>query len=174
MLCILFCKGQSSVDHSYVNKEELQFQQFHLLRNILNINSDFFKESSLLRDTINIFLVFTVKYSSVVTCISGLFCYCVLNWLYYKKHSCWDFSPAESWGLWIVESCKGFDLKFPKESFQNLITTIQINTLLNLEQVCQNFSLALLDPIKYMSVRYLSHKFKITKVAKIKLSVQCQ
>lgn len=67
-----------------------------------------------------------------------------------------------------------FQQKNPQKSFQSLIATTQINTLYNLEQVCQNFSLALLDLIKCMSVRHLSHKFKITKVAKIKLSAQCQ
>lgn len=118
-------------------------------------------------------MVFTVKYSSIVTCISGLFCCCVMNWLYYKKHSCWDFSPAESWGLWIVE-LQRVQHKISQRILSNLITTIPINTLYNLEQVCQNFSLALLDLIKCMSVRHLSHKFKITKVAKIKLSAQCQ
>lgn len=37
-LCLLFHKSQSSIDHSYVNKEELEFQKFSLLRNILDIN----------------------------------------------------------------------------------------------------------------------------------------
>lgn len=67
MLCILFCKSQSSVDHSQVNKEELQFQKFHLFRNTLKI---FFIK----RYNEYLFGFFTVKYSSVVTCICSLFC----------------------------------------------------------------------------------------------------
>lgn len=57
-------------------------------------------------------------------------------------------------------------------SFQNLITMIQLKTLYNLEQVCQNFSLTLLALIKHMSVRHFGCIFKIIKVAKVKISVQ--
>lgn len=57
-------------------------------------------------------------------------------------------------------------------SFQNLITMIQLKILYNLEQVCQNFSLTLLDIMKHKSVRHLGCTFKIIKVAKVKVSVQ--